>query len=239
MNYDIHYEKEVTSTNTLLKDFAAKGAPEGYTLVAQSQTSGRGRLGRSFYSPPGSGLYFSLLLRPRIPVKPAALTCLSAVALAESVQSYDIPCAIKWVNDLYLDNKKAAGILTEGAFEPDGSLSYAIIGIGLNLYLPDNIPSELKSIMTGIFKDGSKAPAPNEVLKLILQKIAFYYEELPDITFWEKYRNMLNCFGRKVSFFDHGILKYGVAEDIDHDFRLIIHSESECFSLERGEVNFI
>ena len=236
---DIHYVKEVPSTNTVLKELARSGISEGYVLVAESQTSGRGRLGRSFYSPPSSGLYFSLLLRPQISVTPASLTCLSAVSLAETVCSYGIDCKIKWVNDLYCGDRKAAGILTEGSFDPSGFLSYAIIGIGLNIYMPKNVPAELEPLICGIFPSSSEAPDSHELLIRILNRIEYYYKKLPDRSFWQTYRDLLNCFGKKVSFMLNNTLHTGTAEDIDKDFRLIIRTDYGHVTLDRGEVNFL
>lgn len=239
MNIEIHYEKEVTSTNTILKEKVCSGIPEGYVLVAESQTEGRGRLGRSFFSPPGSGLYFSILLKPQFTIKPASLTCLAAVAVAEAVSSFGISCNIKWVNDLYVQNKKAAGILTEGAFDSYGRLTYAIIGIGINLYTPDNVPEDIRGMITGIFQNRQGSQNADELLKRIVSKVEHYYELLPEQPFWTTYRNLLNCFGKKVSFQHEGQIISGIAEDIDREFRLIVRSQSVPIALERGEITFL
>lgn len=238
MRYEIHKVPITDSTNTELKELAKCGAPEGYVLVADAQTAGRGRLGRSFFSPPGSGLYVSILTRPKEPLSPAALTCLAAVALADTVSSYGIDCRIKWVNDLFIDGKKAAGILTEGSFCSDGSFAYAIVGIGVNLYLPDDVPGELRPIITSVFDHPTDLCTRDEFLDRLLLHFGEYYEKLPEITFREKYAALQNCFGRTVAFTENGTQRTGIAEGIDDSFRLLVREGNRVVSLERGEVTF-
>ena len=239
MQYDYRFVDSIDSTNTALKQLAHGGAAEGTVLTADAQTGGRGRLGRSFYSPPGSGLYTSLLLRPKLPVPPAALTCLAAVALAETVQAYGVDCRIKWVNDLYIGAKKAAGILVEGALRPDGSLQYAVVGVGVNLSVPADLPAELAPIVTGVFGAPLDRPTRDAFLHRLWDRFAVYYDRLPKISFWEPYSRLQNVFGKAVSFTDGGVPKQGVAEAIDRDFRLLVRTESGLVPLERGEVTFL
>lgn len=126
----------VSSTNTRLKEAAADGAPAGTVILAEGQTAGRGRRGRSFYSPRGKGIYLSYLLRPdRAAADVTALTAYAAVAVRRAVlRSVGIELGIKWVNDLILGNKKAVGILTEMSAESgSGRVEYAVIGIGINV----------------------------------------------------------------------------------------------------------
>lgn len=148
----------VTSTNTLLKAEAAEGAPEGAVLVAGEQTEGRGRMGRSFFSPPGSGLYLSLLLRPQAPAaETAKLTAYAAVAVAEALEEAGGAAEIKWVNDIYMGGRKVSGILTEAALDCErGVTEYAVVGIGVNLYAPEGgFPPELGEIAGAAFGNGS------------------------------------------------------------------------------------
>jgi BirA family biotin operon repressor/biotin-[acetyl-CoA-carboxylase] ligase len=113
--FDIDYRATVTSTNSVLKDLAAGGAREGTVVAAITQTAGRGRFGRSFYSPADSGVYFSVLLRPGVGAPDATLlTTAAAVAVARAVEDVTgAPARIKWVNDVYCGGKKVCGILTE------------------------------------------------------------------------------------------------------------------------------
>lgn len=115
--FDLQVQTEVTSTNTLLKAQAEQGAPEGTVLIAESQTAGKGRLGRHFTSPPGTGIYFSLLLRPHCTAeKSLFITTTAAVAVCEAIEQVTgLNPQIKWVNDVYLNEKKVCGILT-GSF---------------------------------------------------------------------------------------------------------------------------
>lgn len=239
MKFDLHFVETIDSTNTALKALAKDGAPEGYVLTAGRQTSGRGRLGRAFFSPAGSGLYSSLLLRPKMPIRPAALTCLAAVAAAETVRSYGKDCRIKWVNDLYLDGKKVAGILTEGALDQSGQLRYAIVGIGFDLNVPKNLPASLDPVVGGIFDRPLSASERETFLLRYLERFAGYYERLPEIAFWEAYRDLQIVFGRRVAFSENGTPKSGVAQSVDRDFRLLVCSEGALIPLERGEVTFI
>ena len=140
--------EETQSTNTALRALAEAGAPEGTVYIAQSQTGGRGRMGRSFFSPAGTGLYLSLLLRPTTwePARAAQLTAAAAAAMCEAIREVTgKEPGIKWVNDLLLDGKKVCGILTEASFSMEsGVLEYAVLGLGVNVYPPEGgFPKEL------------------------------------------------------------------------------------------------
>lgn len=127
--------EEVGSTNNLAKEMASQGAPEGTVLVADRQSAGRGRLGRSFLSPGDVGVYFSLILRPDcLPTELMHLTCAVAVAMCEAVEAaFGFRPGIKWTNDLVVGRKKLGGILTELGLDPKtGRVSYAVLGVGIN-----------------------------------------------------------------------------------------------------------
>ena len=127
------------STNTDLRVAVLLGAPEGTTLIATTQTAGRGRMGRTFVSPTG-GLYLSTLLRPTSAINPGQVTCLAAVAAARAIESLcDLSVGIKWVNDLYVNGRKVAGILAEGVFDSDGVLTAVVLGV---------LPTDLDAIAT-------------------------------------------------------------------------------------------
>ena len=239
MKYCIHHIESIDSTNNALKRLAQEGEAEGYALVADHQTAGKGRLGRRFYSPSGSGLYVSILLRPAFIISPAALTCLSAVAVADTIQAFGKDCRIKWVNDIYCNDKKAGGILTEGVLESDGRFRYAIVGIGVNLSVPEDVPPELSDILTGVFDNPTDLAFRDRFLEELMHHFSVYYDRLPGITFWQSYHDRLNCFGRRVVFLENGQEKIGIAESIDSQFRLLIRSENGIVALERGEVTFI
>ena len=152
------YFPSTCSTNTDLKELAAAGAPTGTLCVAESQTGGRGRRGRSFVSPVG-GVYFSLLLRPTLPLSEvSALTGAVAVATARVLESEcGLPVGIKWVNDLYLNNKKAVGILCEATADLEsGTPEFVVVGVGINL--TGNLPRELDGIATTVEREGGRIP---------------------------------------------------------------------------------
>ncbi|MCR5293564.1 MAG: biotin--[acetyl-CoA-carboxylase] ligase [Lachnospiraceae bacterium] len=142
------------STNLLLRSMAEEGAPDGQVVIADSQTKGRGRLGRDFYSPMGKGIYLSMLLRPDCPPeKTLTLTPCAAVAAVRAIEkTTGIRPSIKWVNDLLLGGKKTAGILTEMSIEAEsGSISYIICGIGINVLEDEtDFSEELRNIATSI-----------------------------------------------------------------------------------------
>ena len=138
----------VGSTNDYLREKALKGQKEGFTVLAGEQTGGRGRTGRSFYSPADTGIYMSLLLRPEncSPAVAVKFTTMAAVAACRAIEKVSQKKAqIKWVNDVYIEDKKVCGILTEGAVSLEkGSLEYVILGVGINVYPPRGVfPREL------------------------------------------------------------------------------------------------
>ncbi len=241
LSYKVHTVETVKSTNSTIKALAKEGAPEGYVLAASSQTNGRGRLNRVFFSPKGTGLYVSILLRPECRLAPYALTCMSAVALAETVNSFGIDCGIKWVNDLYVRNKKTAGILVESALNQDGSFMYAVVGIGVNLFPPeDGFPDSIKDKAAALF-DGS---ADEEVRKLFLRRLLLrfkrYYEQLPEITFFDAYRDRLIGIGSRVLVSEPDGMRYGKSVGIDRDFQLLVRfDDGSETALDRGDVTLM
>ena len=130
----LHCVAETGSTNDDLKAMAKDGAPHGTVLIAGTQSGGHGRMGRSFHSPEGKGMYLSVILRPGCnPNELMHLTCAAAVAACDAVErSCGLRPGIKWINDLTLAGRKLGGILTELGFGSDGKVSYAVIGIGIN-----------------------------------------------------------------------------------------------------------
>ena len=152
MVWQKEYLEEIDSTNRYVKQLGAAGAPEGRVVIANRQSAGRGRLGRSFFSPGEKGIYMSVLLRPEIELERAVLiTSMAAVAVARAIERVsDIPAKIKWVNDIFLNRKKVCGILTESGINAEtGKLEYAVLGIGVNVGSME-FPEELKGIATSV-----------------------------------------------------------------------------------------
>ena len=142
------YFDNITSTNDVLKQLAAQGAPEGTSLIAGSQSGGRGRMGRSFLSPPEAGIYMSVLLRPQCsPLELIHLTCAAGCAACDAIeQAIGLRPGIKWINDIVYEGHKLAGILVEMGLSNNGIVSYAVIGIGINCnQTQQDFPPELRS----------------------------------------------------------------------------------------------
>ncbi len=146
----IHVFAEIDSTNTEAKKYAQNTTadPHGTVILAEKQTAGRGRLGRSFFSPSQSGLYMSVIYRVTA-LDPMLVTALTSVAVTNAIQEvYGISSSIKWVNDIYVDNKKVCGILTEGIIsQKEKKIEFVVIGIGVNVFLnTEGFPDTLVSI---------------------------------------------------------------------------------------------
>ena len=161
--------EETSSTNTVAKELAEAGCPEGTVVIAGRQSAGRGRMGRSFSSPRGCGLYFSVVLRPEgIPMH---LTCAAGVAAVKAVEKVcGIRPGIKWINDLCFETRKLGGILTEGA--PLGKDPYFVVGIGINCRTPeDGYPEEIKNIATSLSRVCGKEISPEEMAAALIQEL--------------------------------------------------------------------
>ncbi len=195
--------RTITSTNTVLKARAAEGAPAGLVLLAGEQTAGRGRMGRSFYSPDGSGLYMSLLLRPRIAAQEATrITACAAVAVAETIEELSgRTTRIKWVNDVLLEGKKVCGILTEASFDCEsGQPEYVIVGIGINVSVPaGDYPEQLRQIAGAAF-DGVSVPELRARLAAgVLDRLTDFTADLDDPACFEAYRARSLVLGKAVN----------------------------------------
>lgn len=243
-SFDIHTEKVVTSTNTVLKELAQKGAPHGYVLAAECQTAGKGRLGRSFYSPSGSGIYLSVILRPKMNAEDALfITTSAAVAVARAVETccgHEKAPQIKWVNDVYLDGKKICGILTEAAIDfESGGLEYAVLGIGVNITSPEGgFPDDIKNVASSIFGDGKQDNMRNRLAAEILREL----ERLPDgfmsQEILEEYRRRSMLIGQKAyAHFRDGV-KPCLVLGVDERARLLVRFEDGSEqALSSGEVS--
>jgi BirA family biotin operon repressor/biotin-[acetyl-CoA-carboxylase] ligase len=163
------------STNDLAREMAAEGAVEGVSILARSQTAGRGRQGRAWASPTGEGLYLSVILRPELkPAESTVLTFAAAVAVAETLASdFNIAVDIKWPNDVMAGGRKISGILVETAVEAE-RLQYAVMGIGVNLG-QRNFLDELRETATSIFIECGKQVEPDEFLACLIVRLDHWY----------------------------------------------------------------
>ncbi len=194
---------QVTSTNTLLREAAENGAPEGTVIVAESQTAGRGRRGHSFWSPDGTGLYLSVLLRPTLPLSEVLplLTPAAAVAAARAIEAVsDRSADIKWVNDIYCDKKKVCGILTEirSSAQTD-RLAYAVVGVGINVMPPENgFPEDIVD-RAGYVLAEPEAEARERLAASFLDELWDVYIQLTETSFLAEYRERCLRLGRHVT----------------------------------------
>lgn len=207
LSFHIIKEASLPSTSAALKTLAREGAPEGTVLIAEQQTAGYGRFERAFFSPRGTGLYMSLLLRPAFsPVYAPWMTVAAAVAVAEAIEAVSGRRAeIKWVNDIYLDGGKAAGILTESALSADGALAYAVLGIGVDVFPPEEGFPETLSQARAVFPSEfghDRAAVRDALAEAILARFASLYAALPETPFLESYRRRSLLTGKRVRVFD-------------------------------------
>ena len=234
---------EIGSTNTALKELASRGAPEGLVLLAERQTEGRGRLGRSFFSPPGSGLYLSLLLRPNAPASAVTgLTAAAAVAVAETLEELGArDASIKWVNDVYVNGRKVCGILNEAALDLEsGTLSYVVVGIGVNVRAPEgDFPPELQGIAGAAFGPESVPELRCRLAAGILDRLLDFYGKLTEKPFYESYVNRSLVLGQPLNILAPGrdpVPCTGMA--IQPDFALLVRLEDGSLRrLDSGEVS--
>lgn len=239
--FEIEVYKRLPSTNDLLKNSNSK---EGRVIVAEEQTAGKGRLGRSFYSPKGTGVYFSLLLTPTIPIDEAtAITAAAAVAVAEAMEKFTGDnVEIKWVNDIFIKGKKVCGILTEGVFDIENRrLGQVILGIGINLTTPnEGFPGDLSALAGSVFKEGeSPRDSRNLLVAEILLGFWSYYKNLGVKSFLSGYRQRSMVTGKDILILrGQDTPKKAKALDIDENFHLIVETEDGGVEhLSSGEVS--
>ena len=226
-----HYFRELGSTNSHARELAEAGAPEGTVVVAESQSQGRGRLGRRWESPPFANLYLSILLRPQLsPAHAAQITLMAAVALADVVDGY-IPgqAAIKWPNDILIGNKKLAGILTEASCDVE-RVRYVILGVGINLnYSNRAMPEEIRRRATSLFEATGKPIHRETFLRRLLQGIERCYGELENAGFTAlapRWQNYFAWRGRRVRVELLNQVTIGTAKGIDGDGALLLEDDS-------------
>lgn len=227
----------VGSTNTVAKEIAHEGITT--LVIANGQSGGRGRLGRSFSCPDGAGVYMSLLCYPKIAATEASrLTCLAAVAAARAVERLSgITPFIKWVNDLYVGDKKLCGILTEGSANNDGNLSYAVIGIGLNVHAADL--GEAAKIATSIEAEGGSPTERCALIAQILKSLLPMLEASDTAPFFKEYVNRASpIVGKRVTVIRGDEAYPATVLGIEGDGRLLVENgNGELIHLGSGEVS--
>lgn len=229
----------VTSSNDIAKSMANQSAPEGTIVVAKRQSNGRGRMGRSFISNEENGLYMSIILRPQISASDSVkITVIGAVATLEAIEeTSNQSCQIKWVNDIYIKDKKVCGILTEGAFNVEsGSFDYAILGIGINITPPENgFENEIENIATSIYEKDAPKDYKSRLCALIIDKFFDYYKNIKNEAYIDEYRKKLNLIGKRIVVIRGNEEIEGEVVDIDNDANLIVKNERGIFKFNSGE----
>lgn len=223
----VTYLPETDSTNTQLKRLARDGAPEGTALVSGHQTVGRGRKGRSFYSPEGMGIYLSILLRPKCEAADLMhLTCATGVAMCDAMESITgVRPGIKWTNDLVFGKRKLGGILTELGFTPQGKLDYAVIGIGINCrQQPQDFPPEIRDMAGSLAMMTGKEIDRAQVAAAMLDSLFQMNETLltGKEAMFTRYRKDCITLGHPVSLVRGEEVRHAYAQDVDENGALVV-----------------
>ena len=224
--------EELPSTNTVLKEYAKQGAPDLTCVVAASQTAGRGRGDHTFYSPKGTGVYFSILLRPERGFSPADITATAAVAACEAIEALaDVKAEIKWLNDIYVGGKKVAGILAECFFEGDAPT--VILGVGVNLLSPKNgFPPEIAARAGAVLEKSKKRFLREDMMIGFFSRLEKHLRNTARV--YAAYRGRLFVLGKQVTF--EG--RVATVRDILPDFRLeLVFEDGTQRYLDSGEIS--
>ena len=240
-NMDINVIPVIGSTNDLVREKANEGYDEGYVVISNEQTKGRGRYGRKFFSPSGTGLYMSILLRPKnySASEAVKVTMIAAVALCEAIEEVsDEKAEIKWVNDVFINGKKICGILTEASYGLEsGVLDYAVVGVGINVYRPEGgFPEEIEQTAGAIF-DTTRDDLKNHLSASFINNFMRYYL-LQNDEFVEEYRRRSFVVGKKVMVIMGDNKREALVKGVDEDCRLIVEyddGKTECLSY--GEIS--
>lgn len=239
---DVRVVDCVTSTNDVLKAAAENGAKEGTVIIAKEQSKGKGRLGRSFFSP-NSGIYMSILLRPQLSASDSLMiTTCAAVSVCEAIEKVcGKDCGIKWVNDIFLNGLKICGILTEASVDFEtGGLQYAVPGIGINVAHPKNdFPAELHGIAGALYDELPKVgDIRAKLCAELLNRFFGYYNNLKNRDFMAQYKRRSIIIGKKINVIQNGSKTPATALDIDDDARLLVrYEDGKTAFISTGEVS--
>ena len=220
---------------------AIAGAEHGTVIISDHQTAGRGRYSRDFFSPAG-GLYMSVILRPEVLHfdSPTTVTAFAAVSVCEAIEAVsDKAPEIKWVNDIFVDGKKAGGILTEAITDfESGSLEWIVLGIGVNVCVrPEDFPDDLRSLATSICTGERTSGVRNRLAAGIINRILGFNEPPGEKEIFEKYRKRLMMLGKEMTVVQGQTTFKAAAVDIDPFGHLIVKKESgEVITLFSGEI---
>jgi BirA family biotin operon repressor/biotin-[acetyl-CoA-carboxylase] ligase len=238
----IHYFEEVESTQNIARNLAAEGAPHGTAVIAETQSAGRGRMGRGWHSPPGVNLYTTIILRPRIAMPEVPrLSLVAGVAAAEALE--DVApgiVALKWPNDVWLNGRKAGGIIAEAVTDRAQRLDAVLLGIGLNLNLArDDVPEELRERAISVFIATGRLCDRVAVANSLFTRLNTRYDETVTSGFaavrphWERYSALS---GKRVTVVDAVSREEGIVKGIDADGALLLETSSGLRRIIAGDV---
>lgn len=240
---DISVFETIDSTNLEAKRRAMLGSGHFTTIVADQQTMGRGRFGRSFFSPPGCGIYVSVLLKPTPQQLSDAtlITTAAAVAVCRAIESLTpLRPQIKWVNDLYLDGKKLCGILTEAVTDLEsGAIESVVVGMGINFKHSEiALPEEVAAVAGTLFGIEQPTISRNRLVAEIINELFELWDGLSNRGFLTEYRSRSMLLGQEIVYSRAGEKYAAIAEEIDDDGALIVRmNNGERITLRSGEVS--
>lgn len=242
--FQIKIYQEVDSTNDEAKRLAQKGAKGNLAVLAERQTAGKGRRGRSFFSQGPEGLYLSVLFRPKVSFQDSLkITTMTAVAVSRAIEkNCNVEVGIKWVNDLFIHGKKVCGILTEAGMDVEtGDLDYAVVGIGVNV-LKCGFPEPLREIVTTLEEESGEQVSRNKLAADILKELYGLYEELEKgeeetPSYQEEYVRRSVVLGKEITVYAGDRTYPAKAVGIDETIGLIVETAEGQKTLHSGEVS--
>ncbi len=231
--------EQLPSTNDYMKE-QANHLRDGNVVIANEQTLGKGRNGRQFHSPKQSGIYLSIFLQPNLSIQQSLkVTACASVAIYEAIKAnYGLECAIKWVNDVYLNDKKIAGILCEASLELNtASLEYMIVGMGINIH-SYAMPKQIQEVAGCVEDFSDKKIERNQIIHDILSYFYYYYNTIEDNTFLPIYKEHSYVLFKTIMVHEKDVSYQARVLDIDENANLIIQKEDKSLTtLSSGEIS--
>lgn len=238
----IHYFEEVGSTQEIARELAAKGAAQGTAVIAETQTAGRGRMGRGWHSPPGVNLYTTIILRPSSALcEVPRLSLVAGVAVAEAIETAaPVIVQLKWPNDIWIKGRKAGGIIAEAVTDSRQNLTSVLLGIGLNLNLAaDDMPEEIRPRATSVLIASGRKCDRVAVANALFLRLNTRYMEIETRGFatirplWERYSALT---GKRVTVIEQSARETGVVRGIDSDGALLLDTAAGVRRVVAGDV---
>ena len=240
MGRHVYYYDCLGSTNDQARMLAEKGAPDGSLVVAETQNTGKGRMGRTFFSPEGCGVWMSLILKPDIPpVDASMITLIAAMAVQEMMEIFGLKSGIKWPNDLVIDRRKTTVILTEMSAGPD-VINYIVVGIGINVNMKA-FPEDLKDTAISMAMASGQTYHRAEVIRRVMQYFESDYRqflETGNLSFLkDKYDAALIHLNKEISVHEIRRVWRGISRGINDIGELIVSTDEGDTTVRSGEVS--